>query len=223
MAARKGKKVHEWKIHHGGQEFKVDVRMDGVKLRASCEELDFEVTEESLEKLRKEAEAQIKANAFVSWVDKLLVTVQGDFKIAPRGFYQPGGDSLNWPKFLEGESEFCLKVKVIELGSSPGGWRGWREKNKTHIMRGWPECGENPSGYHHGGGDRVLALVDPTPEAQETLQSISTLMNRTFLKLQQFLHPDRIEENLSAGMPALLAAPEPAVDPPAIDDEVDEW
>lgn len=218
MAARKGKKIQEWTIGHDGQRYKVDVRMDGVKLRACCESLDFEIVEDSLQKLKTAAEKAVKAKADVAWIDKLIVTVQGDFSIAPRPFHQPGLEFLSeWPKTLEGTSKFSLEVKVIELSSTPGGWKGWREKNKTYIQPGWPELGEQNRSWH---GEAIVAMVDPTPEAQETLQSISTLMNRTFLKLQQFLHPDRIEENLSAGMPALLAAPEPEVDPPADDDIV---
>lgn len=218
MAARKGKKIQDWVIRHEGQAYKVAVRMDGVKLRACCGSLDFEIEEDSLPKLKSKVEKAVKEKADVTWVDKLIVTVQGDFGIVPRPFHQPGLEFMSeWPKTLEGTSRFSLQVQVIELGSTPGGWKGWREKNKTFILRGWPELGDRTQSWC---GDSIVAMVDPTPEAQATLQSISVLMNRTFLKLKDFLHPDRIQGNLSAGMPALLAAPEPEVDPPADDDIV---
>jgi len=136
-------------------------------------------------------------------------------------FPPPPPTTTTRPLFVRGpyaDVEMKIEIHAIDiaeiLGEKKHRIRMRKTNEKADIRDGWPDTGDftKPtkekrehvySNYHHA---RTIAMIPDTPENRTGLIQIRAALETLVDKLDQLLHPDRIEDTLSRALASTAVA-----------------
>lgn len=199
-----------------------------------CEAVDAHLRNTDINLLKEALGKTIKDRIHVEWMPMLVVTLTGDrppnetkwnhdadVGIVPRiaadvfapGYRRPADVSTRpfFNQTAEAAAKMKMHVKAIDIATVLGEKKHRvRQKDTSYrysIDNGWPETGDfTATTASHGRERGTVAMIPDTLENRAALMKVRVAMEDLVTKLDNLLHPDRIERTLMmANFPFLLA------------------
>jgi hypothetical protein len=206
-----GKRIDTWKVTIDGTDLAIEVFMRhepwGTSFTAYCAKPYLEIEGvKDLDKLRKDASAQLREKLSVSWEPILVVEVTG----LP---YSYGSESretawrLRAGITLHARSEERATIdgkKMTRSGPAGRPWERWTTPKREPRRPNW-------SG--HDTDENTTAVIPDTPENRLALERVKLAIDAAHTRLLDLLDPNAIQESLlrvlAADSTPLLVAESP--------------